>query len=393
METQNNKWKNRLNFLALSIWLIVSVGVAIFSFIYFSVDFRGYYAAARVLFEGGNPYDYEQVVPVLVQITGVMSTHPYYYPPWFAWLFMPVVFLPFQVARGIWMAFNLVIWNISLWMLSELVNWRRKDWRLCSLFSLSTLTFGWTTLRYEQASIFVFFFLLLTIVSIHKRQWIYTGLCLTFLLVKPNVTLIIVFMICLWLIRNGQWKPILALLTTLVIFSGLALWTIPDLLKPFFKPGFLLGLTSALEGSDQVVAMRINTTLLDWLGIWNLGESYRLLIYGLCILVGIVVLVLMFYRARSLLELTSLSLLVTFFITPYALQYDYAPLVITLFWALSLCNSSTLTKFGGLALTMFIFSVSLWQRNIAWGYWIVLGLIALTIWALSQRSLSPLTES
>src|SRR5690606_12014197 len=101
----------------------------------------------------------------------------------------------------------------------------------------------------------------------------------------------------------------------------------------------------------------------------------------------------MFYRAYSLLELTSLSLLVTFFITPYALQYDYAPLVITLFWALPLCNSSTLTKFGGLALTMFIFSVSLWQRNIAWGYWIVLGLIALTIWVLSQRPSSPLTES
>jgi hypothetical protein len=76
-------------------------------------------------------------------------------------------------------------------------------------------------------------------------------------------------------------------------------------------------------------------------------------------------------------------------ITPYALQYDYAPLVIVLFWALSLCISNPKSRRGGLLLAMFIFSVSIWQQNIAWGYWIVVGMVMLTILGNSQKYQLP----
>jgi hypothetical protein len=389
MNLQSVQWIRRFNFLALSGWLIISLGLAVISFMYFGIDFRGYYAAARVLMEGGNPYDYYQVAPVLLQITGKMGNNPYYYPPWFAWLFVPIALFPFQIARGVWMAFNLAIWNISLWKLSQIVSWHQKGWRLYSLFILSTLTFGWITMRYEQASILVFFILVLTMLSIRNYQWNSTGFWLAFLLIKPNITLVTVVMICLWFIQKKQWLPVIVMALTLAVLSALAIWITPNLLQPFFESGFGQGLTVALDGPNQIVAGRINTTIFDWLGIFGIKGNLRLFIYCLFIVISFVVLALTLYRSKSLLELISVSLLISFVITPYALQYDYAPLVIVLFWALSLCISNPKSRRGGLLLAMFIFSVSIWQQNIAWGYWIVVGMVMLTILGNSQKYQLP----
>jgi hypothetical protein len=278
MNLQSVQWIRRFNFLALSGWLIISLGLAVISFMYFGIDFRGYYAAARVLMEGGNPYDYYQVAPVLLQITGKMGNNPYYYPPWFAWLFVPIALFPFQIARGVWMAFNLAIWNISLWKLSQIVSWHQKGWRLYSLFILSTLTFGWITMRYEQASILVFFILVLTMLSIRNYQWNSTGFWLAFLLIKPNITLVTVVMICLWFIRKKQWLPVIVMALTLAVLSALAIWITPNLLQPFFESGFGQGLTVALDGPNQIVAGRINTTIFDWLGIFGIKGNLRLFI-------------------------------------------------------------------------------------------------------------------
>ncbi len=389
MNLQSVQWIRRFNFLALSGWLIISLGLAVISFMYFGVDFRGYYAAARVLIGGGNPYDYRQVAPVLLEITGKMGNNPYYYPPWFAWLFVPISLFPFQVARGVWMAFNLAIWNISLWKLSQIVGWHQKGWRLYSLFILSTLTFGWITMRYEQASILVFFIMVITMLSIRNRQWNSTGFWLAFLLIKPNITLVTVVMICLWFVRKKQWRPIMVMVLTLVVLSALAICITPNLLQPFFEPGFGQGLTVALDGPNQIVAARINTTIFDWLGTFGIKGKLCLFIYCSFLLIGLVILALTLYRSKSVLELTSVSLLISFVITPYALQYDYAPLVIVLFWALSLCVTDPKLKWGGLLLTMFVFSVSIWQQNIAWGYWIVIGLAVLTVFGSSQKHQSP----
>jgi hypothetical protein len=89
--TFNSSYATRLiNFAALCAWLFSSVFMAISSLIWFGQDFRGYYAAARVLLLGGNPYDYEQLVPILLEATGRIGNNPYYYPPWFAWFITPL---------------------------------------------------------------------------------------------------------------------------------------------------------------------------------------------------------------------------------------------------------------------------------------------------------------
>jgi hypothetical protein len=387
MNIEKTQWTRRFDFSMLSAWLILSLILAFIAFVWFGVDFRGYYAATRVLMAGRNPYDYRLVAAVLLEVTGEMGNNPYYYPPWFAWLFIPLASLPFQIARAVWMFFNLILWNFGLWKLSTMIGWPPVGWPRYALFALTTFSFAWITWRYEQAGILVFVLLVALILSIQNQDWSWSGIWLALLLIKPNVTLIIVAGISLWLLRRGQWRSVMVAIFTLLVLVSISTLITPDWYQPFFEAGFGQGLTVVLDGPNQIVAQRINTTFPDWLRTFGMKSQLRTLIYGIAICVGVIVFFWAVYRSQSLLELVSLLLLVSYAITPYALQYDYPPLVISLFWALSLCVSSPRALGIGLFLAAFVCSVIFWQQNISWAYWIVIGLIALTSWGLYQQTL------
>ena len=389
MNMKKIQWTKRLNFAMLSAWLLMSVILAVIAFVWFGVDFRGSYAAARVFAAGANPYDYDLVAQVLLEVTGEMGNNPYYYPPWFAWLFVPLIALPFQVARAVWMILNVAVWMFGLWQLGRLVAWPLIRWQRYALFMLTTFSFAWITWRYEQAGILVFAILIALILSIQRHDWVWSGVWLALLLVKPNVTFIVAAGIILWLFCRGARQAVSVMFLTLIVLLSVSTLITPDWFQPFFEDGFGQGLTVALDGPDRVVAVRINTTFPDWLRTLGIENPIRVLFYGVAISAGIVVFLGIIYRSESFLELVSILLLLSYALTPYALQYDYPPLAIVLFWALAQSASSSRTLAVGLGMAGFVFSVIFWQQNISWAYWMVVGLIALTIWGwLHKQALS-----
>lgn len=387
MNAERTKWTKRFDFSMLSAWLLTGLTLAAIALVRYGKDFRGYYAATQVLLAGGNPYDYDLVAQVLLQITGEMGNNPYYYPPWFLWIFTPVSGLPFQVARVTWMFFNFVVWNLGLWELRQMIGWPRPGWRSYALFIITTCAFAWITWKYEQAGILIFGLTILLMRSIQQQRVIGSGVLMALLLIKPNITLLVVAGVSLWLLRRGQWRTVLVMVITLVVLLFVSTWITPDWFQPFSNDGFGRGLTVVLDGPDEVVALRINTTLLSWLEAIGLERRYQMLIYGISLLLGILAFFWAVNHSQSFVQLISNLLLISFALTPYALQYDYAPLAIVLFWAMSLCAASPKALRVSLLLTGFVFSVIFWQQNIAWGFWIVLGLVAMTIWGMYQKSL------
>jgi hypothetical protein len=315
-----------------------------------------------------------------------MGNNPYYYPPWFVWIFVPLVHLPFNLGRAIWMAFNLILWDTSLLSLSLMVRWPRKGWRRYSFFILCTLGFAWITWRYEQAGILVLAILLGAIASISAQRWYLAGFLLALLLIKPNVTLVIVLAILLWLIKRARWKPVAVFTASFFILMVVSTWLTPDWFQPFFEPGFGNGLSLALDGPNRIVAHRLNTTVLDWLATFGLSHSAIPYIYGILVVIGFIALFLVIWKSDSLLLCVTAALLVSYGLTPYALQYDYPPLIIVLFWVSSLKLESAAHMATSALLVIFIFSVNIWQQDISWGYWIVVGLLALTTWVFLDRS-------
>ncbi len=382
-----------INFAALCAWLISSVFMALISFVLFGQDFRGYYAAARVLLTGGNPYDYKQLAPILLEFTGRIGNNPYYYPPWFAWFFTPIAWLPFDIARGIWMLFNLSLWIFGLWQLSNLLEWPELGWRRWSMFLITTFIFAWITWRFEQTGILLFTLLVASLTAIGKRQWDRTGLWLALLLIKPNITLILVGVLVLWLMRNRKWRSIIVMIVILAGFLIASTAATPGWYKPLLQPGFGDGLANVLDGPENIVGTRVNTTLIDWLTSFGINHSWRIIILIIAVIISVVTTLVTISRSNSLITVVTVALLASFAITPYSLQYDYPLLCIPFFWATALYTRSKNALWGGLVISALIASVPVWEHPISDGFWIVVGLIVLTLWSRMHTSYQSIPEN
>jgi hypothetical protein len=384
--------KERLfDFAVLCLWLITALTMAVLAFLEYGQDFRGYYAAARILLEGGNPYEYARVARVLVDVTGRAGNNPFYYPLWFGWFIAPLSLLPFQAARALWMVINLALWIVGLLRLQRLLEFPQRGWRNWLMNLLATFIFAWTTWKFEQTGILLFVISVEILISYKDQQWIRMGLLLALALIKPNVMLLPVLALGAWLIRNKNWKPVIVSLVLLVALVLLTTSLTPDWYQPFFQPNFGQGLTEVLDGPNQVTGTRLNTTLLDWLKWLSVPEVARYIIYGIVALVGLSILAQRLWKSESILEVMVTALLVSYVITPYALQYDFPPLTIVLLWALAV-SRHVRPKWIAVVLVACTASVLVWERPISDGYWIVIGLSLLTAWALRSTTIASQDE-
>jgi len=379
------------DFAALCAWIITILTMAGIAYFRYGVDFRGYYAAARVLLDGGNPYDYSQVASVLMEVTGRAGNNPFYYPLWFGWFVTPLAWMPFQTARALWMVFNLGIWIVGLIRLGQLFPGFPKDWRNWLMNLLATFVFAWMTWKFEQTGILLFALMVEALLAFRKGQWTRMGIYLALALIKPNITFLPVATLAAWLIRNKKLRPVMVMLAAL---AGLILITTivtPDWVEPMLQPNFGRGLTDTLDGPSLVTGTRLNTTLLDWLKLSLIPKNMRYAIYAVVAVAGMILIGSCVWRSNSVMQVTATSLLVTFAITPYALQYDYPLLTIVLFWAMALSNSAGSKKIPALILSLTA-SVLIWERPISDGYWIVIGLCALTVWSWRINKDKPIPQ-
>jgi hypothetical protein len=156
------------------------------------------------------------------------------------------------------------------------------------------------------------------------------------------------------------------------------------------QPGFARGLTVLLDGTDKVVAIRVNTTLMDWLKMFHVPSAVRNLLYAAAVAGAVWACAASIWRSHSLTETMVTALLANFAVTPYALQYDFPPLTIVLFWGLALAKRSGSLKIPALLSGMLV-SVLFWEKPISDGYWIVLLLCLLAAWAIQKtdRAITP----
>jgi hypothetical protein len=263
--------------------------------------------------------------------------------------------------------------------LQQFLGFPRPGWRGWLVHLLATFIFAWTTWKFEQTGILLFVIAVELLIAYQKRQWIGLGIFLALALIKPNVMLIPVAAIGLWLVRRQNLRPVI---TALILLAGLVLLTTaltPGWYQPFFQPGFGEGLSVVLDGPSQATATRVNTTLLDWLKSFAVPESIRIVMYAVVVLIGVWVLIRAVWKSETILEVMVASLLVSFAITPYALQYDYPPLTIVLYWAMAYSSRAGSKVIPALVL-LFVTSVLVWERPISDGYWIVIGLAGFSFW-------------
>jgi hypothetical protein len=382
-----------LAFAAKSAFFLMLLGFGMVAFLAGGVDFRGYYAAATLVRRGGNPYDYAQLAPVLEDITGFAGNNPYYYPPWFCLLFVPLTFVPFQVARAVWLLVNLILFCLSLEQLREALDWRPHRWQRWGAYSVSMLMFAAYCLRSEQAGMLLLLGLALALNSIRQGHPVVAGLGLAIALTKPQATGLAILFLGLWLLvrrpRFVAWA--IGWIAALTAFASLVIpswWDVS-------REGLGQGLKYQLEGPGQIDSVRVNSTVYDFLShVLHVSAPEQ---YLVVLLVGVVALGVTLFAWRRLGDVaavTSASTILTLLLTPYALQYDYVPLTVPLFWIFSQMDSlRSVIRLVVIAMLSFSFSVVVWQDWSYQGYWQLLGIFAAFSLTIASVEMDTVHES
>jgi hypothetical protein len=299
----------------------------LFAYLHPGVDLRGYYGAALLVRRGGNPYDYTQLAPVLKEISGFTGNNPYFYPPWYCLFFIPMTFLPFEIARVLWIILNLGLFYVSLEWLWEVIDWPVERWFRWAAFTFASILFGYACLVSENAGFVLLFGLALTLRGIRRNQTILTGLGLILALTKPQATLFVVLFLAVWLIRRkpaalgwgAAWAAGLLGAATVVIPRW---WD-------FDYSSFGQGLTYYLNGPGTIAGIRVAATIYDWLRYtFGIGGSAQITIAAIFWLLGIALVIFVWKRYPNPAYLAAATLILTLLLTPYALQYDYVPLTL-----------------------------------------------------------------
>jgi len=375
--------RKSLDLAAKLIFFLLLAGFGLVAFIRGGVDFRGYYSAAVLVMRGGNPYDYAQLAPVLEEFTGFQGNNPYFYPPWYCLFFTPLTFLPYQVARLLWLLFNLVLFYVSLELLRNALDWQIDGWRRWGAYLLATLMFAVYCLISEQAGILLLFGVALILQGLKKDLPALTGLGLVILASKPQVTILVIIFLGLWLLFRRPlailWTAVWLALLTVTASAAIPRWWV------FEYTGFGQGLTHRLGETDQIAALRVNSTIYDFLTyIFSVGPILQYILVAGTGALGVALVFFVWRKFNEPAILTAALILLNLLITPYALQYDYVPLTLALFLIMMRVPLlRPLVKFVVIFLLVLSFSVLLWQEWSYQGYWQLLGIFAafsLTMW-------------
>jgi hypothetical protein len=358
--------------------ILVMLYIGVEVYLFYGVDFRGYYAAARAVLAGEDPYDYRVVSAVLLEVTGEMGNNPYYYPPWFCLMMIPLALLPYSIARMAWIALNLVFYWIGAQIALDVLGWKLCGWRRWLVMLSGAYLFFWLSIRSEQVGTFLFLMSVLSLWAYQRdKPWL-AGAALALLVTKPNVVWLTALFFGLFYLRR-QRRAAWWALGVLVALLAISTLILPGWYRHFTEPGFGAGLTQELDGPDRVKSGRLNTVLSDWLRTWQIRTdgvvywaAWSLLAAG-----SAVVLWLAWCRVEDEAYLMSLVGGVGLLLTFYALQYDYPPLLLALFWIYrAWSRAPPWRRWVSAACLALAFSVPLWEHPIYDGYWILLGMLA-----------------
>jgi alpha-1,2-mannosyltransferase len=285
-------------------------------------DYLAYYTVGTILRGGDtsnlyNNMDYLSQIerniigPELTDIYGTFT------PPYYALLYIPFTFLPYRLSFAAWSLFSLLCLWLSLKLLEDSRPIISLIWALTFFPIFATISFG-------ENSLLSVAILCLTYTLWHKEKKLAAGLACSLLLYKPQLILGVGL---LWLLDwHKDWKALLGLTLGGSVFASICFWLLPDASRAYIA----------------YIQTPFNSIYWESFPIWHdhvLRAFWLMLLPGQPLLDNTLTLVLslvgvfyfirfwLFYRnAQPILFAGAICL--TIWITPHAMIYDWALLII-----------------------------------------------------------------
>jgi len=174
-------------------------------------DFPAFYAEGKVAinYPHSQLYNLELQDKEYYATTGVRSTSPFPYTPWFTIALALFARLPYLVALAVWTLISVTLLSVGFWLIARTLGLPPSWNNLGILACLAFPPYLFYTLINGQPSAFAFFILAYTYFLQNNGSPLVAGIVLSFLSYKPTLLVFIGPM----LLFTRQWR----------IFSGLAI--------------------------------------------------------------------------------------------------------------------------------------------------------------------------
>lgn len=288
-----------------------------------SIDFYNFWLAGHLVTEGQSPYNSAQWIagypPYVLDIT---LNPAFLYPLPLALLFAPLGWLSFKAAYITWVTLIQLMIVISLGILLFIrPNPRAKLFLIPLLAGIILFRPTILTLTQGQLSAFILCVLALLALIWDRGKWFWGGLLLGTLMLKPNLGVLIIALLVIWVLLHQHWNALVGLAASCFILLSAGLAYHPNWIMEYWHIGSNK-LTQTFGGSPTV---------------WGLGSlichrnSICMLSFsGIAALLIVSCFIWMIIRQKDLTPATVLALAVTvtLLVTPYTWTYDQLLLIL-----------------------------------------------------------------
>ncbi|TVQ86518.1 MAG: DUF2029 domain-containing protein [Deltaproteobacteria bacterium] len=309
-----------------AVWLIsASMGPGVYDLAgqLIGADFMQYYAAGHVVRMGDSShlYDFPHFERLEVELVGEKVGPPYFYfitPPFLAWLFVPLAFLPYIVAFSVWTAAGFSMLFAGLRWLGSDSPWYTLMWAVTWFPVFATISFG-------QNALLSFFILVLV-----YRCWLddrpfLAGLMLSLIMYKPHLA---VGLSLLWLLRvRRDWPALVGLSLGSVALAVACFVFAPEASREYVI--FAVEVLPTMKWGDGFPLWHAHSMRGFWLLLLPAAPLIAEVLTFALLAVGLV------YFARSLWRFNQnkrlmfpIAVLFTLWATPHAMIYEWSILLV-----------------------------------------------------------------
>ena len=205
----------------------------------FGFDFLAFYTAGSFVREGRTQdlYDLEQVAAFQRQVAGEAgldlgeAVGPWWNPPFYARLFVPLAALPFRAALAVWTALNLAATAAAVCVLWRMLGVRRRDWRTWGLVPLLVAISPPFALAvtHGQSTGTSLLILSLVVLAWQSRRAALAGAVLGLLAYKPQLAAVVTLV----LVLDLGWRAAAGFAATGAVLLAVTLFTLPGTLGDY----------------------------------------------------------------------------------------------------------------------------------------------------------------
>ncbi len=322
---------------------------------YPNTDFtHNFYAGAKVILQGGNPYHPADMQAVYITIGHTRQDElitAFTYPLWTALVFVPLALLPLDWAVTAWGILNEVCFGLTFWLLFRTLQrglserQTTQSWRFLFTWGLALFLPSRhfvKTLLNGQTSIVTTFFVALFIYATTYKHYRLAGLVLLVGMFKPTPFVLFLPLALLWLWPRERRQGLYALVVGGIVVA-----------LPAFalNPGWVKDWLGVRTGEGWQITKILGTV---WGTVARLGDAWGLpgLFPGMAVVLAVALLAIAWQSWRKLPVLQGpvlawgMVVTLSIYLTLYAFSYESMILFIPLIGLLDLARRFPLRQKG-----------------------------------------------